>query len=242
MKRNIVCDLGNTLCKLAIFEESNIIVRSQFENLSETQLKEFMAQYKLDGSIISSVINQDSFINDRLSKEKKFINLSKNTKLPIVINYKTPETLGNDRIANAVAANSLFPDADVLVIDCGTCIKYDFVNERNIYQGGAISPGLKMRYKALHEYTQKLPLIEDGENFSLIGKSTVESITSGVMNGMISEMEGFINRYYNNYKNLTVILTGGDLTYFEKAFKKPIFAHSFLTLLGLNEILLFNQE
>ena len=242
MKRNIVCDLGNTLCKLAIFEESNIIARKHFENLTETELDEFIGSQKLNGSIISSVINQETFINNRLSKEKKFINLSKDTKLPITLNYKTPETLGNDRIANAVAANALFPDADVLVIDCGTCIKYDFVTERNVYQGGAISPGLKMRFKALHDFTQKLPLVEDAENFSLIGKSTIESIMSGVMNGMINEMEGFIEKYSNNYKNLTVILTGGDLTYFEKAFKKPIFAHSFLTLLGLNEILLFNQE
>jgi type III pantothenate kinase len=242
MKRNIVCDLGNTLCKLAIFEGSSIINRNHFENLTETELNEFMNPYKLDGSIISSVINQETFINSRLSKEKNFINLSKNTKLPIAINYKTPETLGNDRIANAVAANSLFPDTDVLVIDCGTCIKYDFVTERNVYQGGAISPGLKMRFKALHDYTQKLPLIEDAENFSLIGKSTNESIISGVMNGMINEMDGFIEKYNNNYKNLTVILTGGDITYFDKAFKKPIFAHSFLTLLGLNEILLFNQK
>jgi type III pantothenate kinase len=242
MKRNIVCDLGNTLCKLAVFEGSNIINRKHFENLTESELLEFMSSYKLDGAIISSVINQETFINERLSKEKKFINLSQNTKLPIAISYKTPETLGNDRIANAVAANSLFPDTDVLVIDCGTCIKYDFVTERNVYQGGAISPGLKMRFKALHNYTQKLPLIEDAENFSLIGKSTNESIISGVMNGMINEMDGFIEKYNNNYKNLTVILTGGDITYFEKAFKKPIFAHSFLTLLGLNEILLFNQE
>lgn len=148
--------------------------------------------------------------------------------------------MGNDRIALAVAGSQLYPGRDVLIIGAGTCITYDFVSKNNEYFGGSISPGIHMRFKALNTFTDKLPLVQPENKPELIGNSTVGSITSGVMNGLYSEIDGIIDRYEKNFPEIQTILTGGDIIYFDKMLKNNIFANSNLVLKGLNMILDYN--
>ena len=173
------------------------------------------------------------------NRAKKFIQLDENTRLPIENLYKTPETLGQDRIAACVGANFLMPDTNLLVIDAGTAITYDIVNAKNQYVGGNISPGLEMRKNALHNFTQKIPLIEITELVPAFGATTNEAILAGVVNGLIYEIEGYISLTSNVYPKLSVFLTGGDAFYFEKKLKSTIFANENLLLVGLNRILNF---
>lgn len=172
--------------------------------------------------------------------------LNEKTKLPLKNRYKTPGTLGKDRLATAVGANYLFPSRNVLAIDAGTCIKYDFVNSKNEYLGGAISPGLDMRFKALHHFTAHLPQLKKMKtaNVNLIGRTTRDSILSGVQNGAIAEISGMIKCYQDKYENVHVILTGGDSVFIRTLVseKNRIFAAPDLTLLGLNVILNYNNE
>jgi type III pantothenate kinase len=162
--------------------------------------------------------------------------------LPVVIDYHTPDTLGTDRIAAVVAAHNLYPDKNILVVETGTCITYDFIDAEGIYRGGSISPGLGLRFSALHNFTDKLPLIEPVKDAILIGKSTESSIQSGVINGLIAEVQGIISMYENNYEDLTIILSGGNLDYFDKILKNNIFAVPNIVLTGLNIILDFNDK
>ncbi len=171
------------------------------------------------------------------------ITLRSGLKMPIKIHYKTPETLGNDRIANMCGAWSLFPGKNVLVADAGTCIKYDLLTRAGDYFGGAISPGLKMRYQALSRFTARLPNLKPRTDFpELIGISTEGSIRSGVENGMLAEMEGILSQYRNNYPDLSVIVTGGDHERFAGKLKSPIFVAPNLTINGLKVILDNNDQ
>ena len=155
--------------------------------------------------------------------------------------YKSTSTLGSDRLAAAVGGNFMFPNKNVLIIDAGTCIKYNFVSKNNEYLGGGISPGLRMRFKSLPAFTSRLPLIEMEEDFdNLIGTDTRESILSGVELGAIAEVDGIIERYKSIYEDLTVVFTGGDFNFFVKRLKNSIFADQFLILRGLNVILDYN--
>jgi type III pantothenate kinase len=152
------------------------------------------------------------------------VRLNHKTKLPISIKYKTPDTLGADRVANAVASNDRFPNDHVLAIDAGTCIKYDLVDDNQCYHGGAISPGLTMRFKALNTFTDKLPLVQRSDQGMWLGQTTEESIQTGVEHGAVQEVKGFIESYEKEFPNLKVILTGGDASFFESRLKKQIFA------------------
>jgi type III pantothenate kinase len=169
------------------------------------------------------------------------VNFSHETKLPITILYKSAETLGLDRIANAVGAAVQFPNRNVLAIQAGTCLVFDFVNENGEYLGGSISPGINMRLEALHEKTKNLPLlrVEDTPQ-SFLGATSEESILSGVMNGICYEIDGFIEDYKANFENVMVMLTGGDALYLQKLIKNTIFAAQNLVLKGLNEIIKYN--
>ena len=159
------------------------------------------------------------------------------------IKYKTPETLGVDRIAASVGAKAIYKDTDLLVIDIGTCVTFDFINSKNEYLGGAIAPGFQMRFKALNYFTGKLPLVAfDKKQLKLIGNTTESSIISGVYNGMKNEIEGVINDYIIQYETLKVVVTGGDTNLFDLEPKNRIFADEFLVLKGLNEILNYNAE
>jgi type III pantothenate kinase len=190
--------------------------------------------------MISNVINDNHIITVAIKKKFPYIFLNAGTPIPIKNQYKTPETLGNDRLANAVGATIIFPEKNVLIIDMGTCIKYDFIDKNKNYHGGAISPGLEMRFKSLDKFTDQLPLIEPSENFSLTGRSTEESILSGVQNGIIFEINGMIDQYKKKHDELKVIITGGDHAFFANHLKSSIFAAPNLTLQGLNEILEYN--
>ena len=244
----LIIDYGNTLVKIALFHKSSVITIKSFKSMSVEQLKQILEEieYKnehtlsIKNAIVSSVINYPDAVKSYLKQQFNLLELKTHTPLPIKIRYKTPETLGNDRIALAVAGSQLYPEKDILVIDAGTCITYDFVNKNKEYFGGGISPGIHMRFKSLNTFTDNLPLVNPTDSIELIGNSTTESILSGVMNGIYSEIDGIIDRYKIDFPGVEIILTGGDIIYFDKKLKNNIFANSNLVLKGLNMILDYN--
>ena len=238
---NLVLDIGNTFIKLAVFNKNILLETSVQKKLDDSLIDSFFQKYTITNCIFSSVTNNKK--NETLLKKYNFLPLTHLTPLPLSINYKTPETLGIDRVAAVVGAKSCYPKNNLLVIDIGTCIKYDFLNSKDEYLGGSISPGFNMRFKALHQFTGKLPLIEfKKENLTLIGDSTEKSIISGVYNGMKTEINGVIKAYIKQYEPLKVVITGGDINLFDLVPKNRIFADKFLVLKGLNEILIFNEK
>lgn len=198
---------------------------------------------QLTKAILSSVKPKDEELIGFLSENfEVFLELDALTELPIENLYETPETLGKDRLAAAVGANELFPDQNLLVIDAGTAITYDLVSEKNQFIGGNISPGLEMRFKALNQFTGKLPLIKQSEDFQTIGRNTTDAIRSGVQNGILYEIDRTIDIFNRNYQNLQIIMTGGDSNFFDKKLNYSIFVHFNLTLIGLNRILEHNAK
>jgi len=191
----LIIDLGNTFQKLAVFSGEDMLLMESPEQVTIKLLLSVFKRFTINSAIISSVINHDKEFKSAVKSRCRSLILDHNTPLPLVNKYDSPETLGKDRLAAAVAGNQLFPNQNVLVIDAGTCIKYDFINAQAEYLGGAISPGLQMRFNALHTFTEKLPLIELTEFKSLVGKNTTDSLLSGVINGTLSEIEGVIDRY-----------------------------------------------
>ncbi|KAA0989294.1 type III pantothenate kinase [Dyadobacter aurulentus] len=235
---NIVIDSGNTYSKAGWFENEKLIRYTtglSFDQLIETIRLELPEQI-----LFSSVSYTEKEFSEALQLPVRVHSLSSETPLPILKQYETPETLGADRIAACAGANFLFPGQDLLVIDMGTCVTYDLIDKDAAFQGGLISPGVKMRFKAMHSFTKRLPLIDPEKEPFLIGKSTKTSMLSGVMNGMLAEIEGIIERYRHKYPELRVVICGGDITFFESSLKPPIFAVPELVLIGLNRILTYN--
>lgn len=242
---NLVIDLGNTRAKVALFKDRTLFQQFLFDTrFSLNDLQKIAKENpEIKSAILSSVVNHSKEISNYLSNHTHYIPFDTNTKLPISNKYKTPETLGKDRLAGVIGAWSLFKKHHVLVIDAGTCIKTDILTATKEYLGGSISPGINMRLKALNYYTDKLPIVSPDKNYhSLTGTNTEESILSGVQKGVLFELNGFINKYSEQYPNLKVVLTGGDSTFFELELKNHIFACPELVLIGLNEILLFNAN
>jgi type III pantothenate kinase len=247
---NLVIDHGNTLIKVAFFHKDRCLDLISFKDLSGQQLigviHEFERKNKKPGhirfGIISSVVKDISHLVNPLKDRLKFFILNSSLPVPMTICYKTPDTLGNDRIAASVGASLIFPETDLLVVDAGTCITYDFTNRNREFIGGGISPGIAMRFKALHTFTGNLPLIKGRKEAELIGNTTENSILSGVVNGVFAEVEGISNQYRRQFPQLITVFTGGDMNYFEKYTKSDIFAVSNLVLKGLNEILKFNVK
>lgn len=237
---NLVLDFGNTRIKAGIFKEQEL--QNNFVFDSETELMHFLFDKKnITNCIICSVTDDHNLVVDKLSESMKVILYSSSTKIPLKNLYKSLSTLGSDRIAASVGAYFFFQNKNVLTIDAGTCIKYNFVNNNNEYIGGAISPGLKMRLKALNHFTHALPLIELDKNYEkLTGATTEESILSGALTGAVCEVESIIERYKNAYKNLEVVITGGDADYLGKQLKSRFFTSQNILLIGLNTILNFN--
>jgi type III pantothenate kinase len=240
---NLIIDAGNTRVKVAVFEQSTLIevlVIDRRKFLSE--IKKIVKNHNISNGILSSV----SFIPEKKVERLKYllnlVLLSSSTKVPFINLYETPKTLGVDRIALVSGAVKKFPNKNILIIDAGTCITFDFVNDKSAYFGGAISPGIEMRYKSLHAFTSKLPILEKNYPQNFIGKNTNESINSGIVNGVTQEIKGVINQYKKKYKDLTVVLTGGDTNFLAKQLKSSIFAHQNFLLEGLNEILIFNKN
>ena len=241
MSKKIIIDIGNTQTKFAVFNNEEIV---EYYLFSDSELSLNAGNYSADFVIISSV-RGESFTNEVVNLFSEPLLLTNNTRLPIINSYKTPITLGNDRLANAVGAFNAFPNQNTLIVDVGTCLKLDFLNDKNEYLGGSISPGLRMRFSALHTLTDNLPLIEDVEINQLIGNDTAGSIQVGCHQGMVAEISNMINQYERKYNNLNIILTGGDLSSFlniELSQKNSIFADEFLTLKGLNTILNYNVQ
>lgn len=242
---NLIIDIGNTRSKYAIFDENVlvdlIIDRSAIENVVEN----IMSRYPITNCILSSVknVNQDSItIIEKIKELKNVIIFNHQTEVSILNCYKTPETLGLDRIAGVVGAKQFYPNQNTLIIDCGSAITYDFINAENEYLGGNISPGIEMRFKALNTFTDKLPLLTKKNEPIALGDNTNTAIARGVENGTVFEVMGYIDHYSKIYKNLRIIITGGDALFFESKIKKNIFVNQNLILIGLNRILNTNVE
>lgn len=235
---NIAVDSGNTYAKIGWFDGDKLI-RFQTRLVWPELINEIRLSAP-DNIVFSSVSNRVNDFKDALERDIPVLDLSPDTALPISKNYKTPETLGADRIAAAVGAQGLYPDEDLLIIDMGTCITYDLLDRKGSFEGGLISPGVKMRFNALHTFTRRLPQLQPVANPVFIGKSTREAIESGVMNGVLAEIEGIIERYRHIYPALRVVLCGGDTPFFESSLKPTIFVVPELVLIGLNRILRYN--
>lgn len=234
---NLVIDCGNTRFKVGIFSGTTLEKKYSFSN--EEELKDFLQHLTVENAIVSSVSKDSDKILNWIKAQRKST-LTHTLPLPVQVNYKTPHSLGVDRIAAVCGAIDIFEKRDCLVIDAGTCITYDFIDRNKNYWGGAISPGLSMRFKAMNTFTERLPLVSMVGEADLIGDSTESGIRSGVLNGALMEMEGFIKNYRELYPDLGVVLCGGDSSFFENNLKPTIFAAPNLVLSGLNRILLYN--
>jgi len=241
---NLIMDIGNTATKLAVFQSDKMI---QVQTVATTNmLAEVEALLKkfsrVKHGLLSSVKMIDNLEFERLQNLLPIKILDVSFQLPFKNAYDTPHTLGVDRLALMAAAVLQYSKRNVLVIDAGSCVTYDFMDSNQNYLGGAISPGVEMRYKALETFTSNLPLLQKTPPNQRIGSSTEASIHSGVIHGLLHEMEGTIKEYQNKYPDLTVILTGGDADFLCKQFKISIFANSNFLLEGLNFLLEFNSN
>ena len=236
----LIIDFGNTFTNVAVFKKNELINLQVITLINTKLLHEIQNTFQVEQAIISSVSSIPTDVMKYLSDHFSLIQLNHQTPVPIVNLYQTPETLGNDRLAVVIAASAMHHRKNCLVIDAGTCITYDFINHEKKYFGGSISPGMLLRFKALNTFTSRLPLIPHRNFEGLTGATTEESIQSGIINGIISEIEGIISQYKMSHPDLLVFITGGDMNFFAKKLKSNIFAVSNLVLLGLNEILEFN--
>ncbi|WP_445732057.1 type III pantothenate kinase [Mariniflexile sp.] len=241
---NLIIDVGNSFVKLAVFKGDQIKHKEVVEiNLILERVKAIKYKFRtVKKAIISSVGKLSETDVKVISLYFKVLILNSDTKLPYTSLYKTPKTLGVDRMALVSASVNHSPNKNVLIIDAGTCITYDFINQMNEHLGGAISPGLRMRYKSLNNLTANLPLLDTDLPNNIIGISTEESIHSGIVYGVLKEIDGVIEDYRRKYSDLTVILTGGDGNFLSKQLKSSIFATSNFLLEGLNFILQFNSN
>ena len=240
---NLVVDIGNNFFKLGIFENSNLVFSFFDKNDKiDVEIEKIIRSYsKITSALISNVSSIK--INDILNKLNiKIYELDSTFIFPFKLNYKTPESLGNDRLALAAAATILFPNSNNLVIDAGTCITIDFIDNNNHFIGGSISPGVKMRYDSLNHYTANLPLLKNENNFNYPGDSTNASIHAGIIGGVSNEINGFIKQINSRNDKVNVILTGGDAKILSKTLKITIFANQNFILDGLNSILNLNKE
>lgn len=235
---NLVVDYGNTGAKVGFFNQQEMVEKKTINSLE--LVMRFLEGSEAENVIISSVSHSaEDIMTHAVRASRKFI-LDHRLPLPIRNHYSTPETLGVDRIAGVCGGLQLFPRSDTLIIDAGTCITYDLIDAGQNYRGGSISPGYSMRFRAVHEFTARLPLVDPAEAPDFVGDSTAASIQSGVYFGMLAEIEGIISRYSEKYKEMKVVLTGGDAGVFENRLKAPIFASPNLVLVGLNSILDYN--
>ncbi|MBP1639792.1 MAG: putative transcriptional acitvator, Baf family [Bacteroidetes bacterium] len=240
---NLIIDQGNSSVKIAVFEQDRLLLVERHSLLTQEIIAAFFNRFQITAVILCSVITIDETTKQYLLKHPAyFIELTHETPLPIKNGYSTPQTLGKDRIAAAVGANWLCPDTNLLIIDAGTAITYDIVSADNTFQGGNIAPGARIRFRALHEFTGKLPLVEEKMPNYLIGKNTIEAITAGVMQGIEFEIEGYITLFMQKYPSLSVFLTGRGSIPFVARLKNPIFAEPNLVLIGLNRILTYNAQ
>jgi len=241
---NLCIDQGNSRTKVAVFDSNNIVYEATFDPAkTEHKINEILGDFQVENAILSSVVEENTAFEQQLQHAcKRFINLNHLTPLPIKNTYQTPETLGNDRLAAVVGAVALQPETDILVIDAGTAVTYDFIDASGVYHGGNIAPGIEMRFEALHTFTQKLPLVKVDANVDFLGKDTQSAIQSGVLYGIVLEIDGYVERLMLKYPKLSVFLTGGNALLFDNKLKSRIFADKNLVLTGLNRILQYNVK
>ena len=238
---NLSIDLGNTYAKTGLFLGGRL-VETRWK-LTYDELVNYVQNVNPQRIMVSSVSSSEERLKDELSKITTEIYLLKSTTpVPLIKLYDTPETLGADRVAAAVGAKILYPEKNCLVIDMGTCITYDLVDAADNFHGGIISIGVRMRFKAMNTFTKRLPLLEPDGIPDLIGKNTKHAMQSGVMNGLLAEINGLIEEYDKVLTNINVIFCGGDATYFANRIKNPNFVVPELVLIGLNRILEYNVK
>jgi len=242
--KSLCIDAGNTFIKVALMEDGAILSLASFPLADAKALLQHVSSLPAaDACILSSVSSVEPEVIDVLKqKAAHFMELTAATPIPIRNLYKTPETLGKDRLAAVVGAYSLFPGKDILVMDAGTALTIDFIDKDGNYHGGNISPGLNMRFRALHDYTQKLFLQTQTDDFEMIGTSTASAITSGVQFGMIFEINTYVNHFVKKFPRLVTILTGGDANFFVNKIECCIFAEPNLVFIGLENIIKFNLK
>lgn len=241
---NLVIDQGNTVTKVAVFENDTLIEVFLFETLNVEDCQKVLTEFNVKHCIYSTVAQQQNELIEMLEEQVPFFIFFENggTKVPIVNLYKTPKSLGKDRLAAAVEAVEQFPQKQVLVIDAGTAITYEFIDELGAYLGGNISPGITMRFKALHSFTGKLPLIDRHGVCMDVGHDTETAIRGGVLNGVVYEIDSYIDDYKLRYPNFEVILTGGHAVFLESKLKNNTFVDVNFVLKGLNRILNYNVD
>jgi len=241
----LAVDIGNSLVKIAVFDRDELIEIKSIESFDQDIFLGLLNEFSsISSAIISNVRISNLDFLEAFNKQIHIIKFEESTSLPIKNLYKTPDTLGRDRLAGVIGATDIFSAGSILVIDAGTSITYDFVNENKEYLGGGISPGIGMRFKALNTFTGKLPLVkpEWKKEISLIGETTETSILSGVQYAVLQEVDGMIDHYNQQFEKLNVVITGGDYKYFDKYLKNNIFAAPNLVLSGLKKILDFNEK
>jgi type III pantothenate kinase len=241
---NLVIDIGNTRTKFSVCNRGDVLITVPVEEFLPSHIDVLKLEYDGLNKVILCAVKDysDALKNALHEKFDTFIELGADTPLPIENCYESKETLGKDRIAAIVGAYDLHPNTNILVIDAGTAITYDILTEDGKYLGGNISPGLEMRFKALNQFTGKLPKIEKTEFNKLYGKTTEQAIIAGVQNGTVFEVDATITSFKEFYNNLKVIITGGDAEFFDNKLKNSFFVHFNLTSLGLNRILQHNGE
>ena len=240
----LAIDIGNTQIKLAVFEQNTLLNKKTIPysdwKMEVLNTLNFFSEIK--NIVVSSVGNlqKSDFLDIKTGIEVFFI--TRESKFPFQNRYETPITLGVDRMVVVAGAVLTFPEQNRLIIDAGTCVTYDFVDANDVYHGGAISPGIRLRYESLNNYTAKLPLLQQEQPKDLIGNSTDQSIHSGVINGITLEIDGFISSVLNKNDNFIIILTGGDADFLAERLKNTIFANPNFLLESLNQTFQYNQQ
>lgn len=248
MSTTTLCfDFGNTALKCGVFTIDRLTDVVTLKNDKPDTIKSLLDKYQPECTILSSVIDHDAEIEKLLAESSYFVKLDSSTKLPFTLPVSKPETMGADRLALAAFAVFFYKEQNNLVIALGSCITYNFINKYNSFNGGSISPGMEMRFKALNHFTAKLPLVKldsksSSWDFPLIGYDTETNILSGVVLGMAAEIDGIINEYKEKFDKFNVLLTGGDTTNFAQHIKNKIFADPYLILKGLYAISKYNYD
>ena len=240
---NLIVEQGNTMLKLAVFDGDRMVAYSSKKKNEPSSIRELFEQYRPDKGIMSSVTDKNEKMISTLTKMLSgFLWFDEAVSVPVSIEYETIHTLGKDRMAAIAGAAYLYPGQNVLVIDAGTAITYELLEASGTYKGGNISPGLTTRFRSLHRFTKQLPLVKEQSMVPFIGTNTESAIRAGVVNGIVFEMDGYIDAVRSKYNDILVCLTGGHAIYFENRLKNHIFVASNLILIGLNRILEYNAK
>lgn len=240
----LIIDRGNTLYKVAVFDKDKLVEVRTYHDLTVSDLNAAFLSFDIKKSIFCSVGGRENIeILNFIKENSEFVFMTEQLALPIRIAYKTPSSLGKDRIASVVGASQIMEGKSVLVIDAGSCICFDYIDKNAVYQGGSIAPGFEMKYKALHNFTADLPLLNlKSEDVGLCGQSTDMCMHSGVINGTLCEIRGFIDSYSEIDKDLTVMLSGGNADFIAERLNRNVIVEKHLVLQGLNVILDANTK